>query len=93
MKRSKLIIVLIISLFAVACQCNANEYVNVEALQYSEHYVVDNEPRIFYLYDRPARISNIVGYWTVIDGHSTFYTLDKGNEAYAAVQKALNERK
>jgi len=93
MKRSKLILVSILALFVVACQCEAQEYVNIEAQQYSEQYVVDNEPRIFYLYDRPARISNVVGYWTVINGHSTFYTLDKAPEAFAAVQQALENRK
>ena len=88
MKRSKILIIATIALFLVACECKAEAYVNIEPQAYTTNYVFDNEPRLMYLYDRPARISNVVGYWTIINGVSTFYTLDKAHEAFAAIANA-----
>jgi len=87
----KLLTVLTISLLCVACECKAENVAISDSYRLSDSYAASyhSEPSIHYLYNAPRLAASVVGYWTIIEGYSTFYTLDKRDEAFTSVEIAL----
>ena len=89
----KLLTVITISLLCVACECKAESHVVADSYILSDSYATSfhSEPSIHYLYNAPRLRASVVGYWTIIEGNSTFYTLEERDEAVGSVDVALKE--